>query len=249
LEELQDADEALRQQRENFKIRERQQASIAKLGQRALAGVDLPALMDEAVELVSETLEIEYCQILELLPDVDTLRLRAGWGWPAELIGQATMSVDASSQMGYTLLSGEPVIVEELPAETRFNGPSLLHGRSVVSGMSVIIDGQAWPFGVLGAHTTKRRMFSGDDINFLQAIANVLAQAIEPKGAEEALQESEERYRRLLELSFETIAIYSLGRFVYVNPSGAKFYGVNTAEELVGKPIADFIRPEHLELI
>jgi len=115
--------------------------------------------------------------------------------------------------------------------------------------MSVIIDGQDWPYGVLGAHTTRARTFTKDDINFLQAIANVLAQAIERRRAEEALRESEERYRHLVESLFETIAIYSEGRFMYVNSSGAKLYGVNTADELIGKPITDFIQPDHLEVI
>lgn len=54
--------------------------------------------------------------------------------------------------------------------------------------MSLIIPGRDRPFGVLGAHTTRRRTFSEDDVNFLQAIANVLAIAIERKEAEKALQ-------------------------------------------------------------
>jgi PAS domain S-box-containing protein len=101
----------------------------------------------------------------------------------------------------------------------------------------------------LAGHAAKRRVFTHDDLNFLQAIANVLAQAIERTRAEEALKESEERYRYLMESLFETIAIYSEGRFVYVNSSGAKLYGVNTADALVGRSITDFILPEHLEII
>jgi len=51
--------------------------------------------------------------------------------------------------------------------------------------MSVIIHGKDKPFGVLGTHTTKRRVFTKDDINFLQAVANVLAAAIERNRAYE----------------------------------------------------------------
>jgi hypothetical protein len=39
----------------------------------------------------------------------------------------------------------------------------------------------------LGAHNTRRQMFSADDVHFLQAIANVLGAALERRGAEEAL--------------------------------------------------------------
>lgn len=234
---------------EELKRRVNQQAVVAELGQRVLAGVELSELMNEAVEKVGEVLEVDYCQIMELLPDVDQLELRAGYGWEAELIGQMRMSADAQYQTGYTLLSSEPVIVEDLQTEKRFEGSALLKEHGVVSGMSVLIDGQAWPFGVLGAHTVKRREFTQDDINFLQSVANVLAQAIERRRAEEALRESEERYRHLVESLFETIAIYSEGRFVYVNSSGAKLYGVNTAEELIGEPVTDFIQADHLQVI
>jgi PAS domain S-box-containing protein len=170
-------------------------------------------------------------------------------GWKQELIGTLAVSADTKYQTGYTLLSSEPVIVEDMDVETRFSGSPLWEDRRVVSGVSVIIDGRDWPFGVLAGHAAKRRVFTHDDLNFLQAIANVLAQAIERTRAEEALKESEERYRYLMESLFETIAIYSEGRFVYVNSSGAKLYGVNTADALVGRSITDFILPEHLEII
>jgi signal transduction histidine kinase/ActR/RegA family two-component response regulator len=96
----------------------------------------------------------------------------------------------ANSQAGYTLLSNGPIIVEDFAAETRFNPSWLLHKYGVVSGMSVIIQGQNRPFGVLGAHTTRRRRFTEDDIHFLQAAAKVLAMAIERKKTEAQLVES-----------------------------------------------------------
>ena len=49
--------------------RARQQAAVAELGQRALVGADLSALMEEAVSLTAQTLEVEYVKIQKLLPD------------------------------------------------------------------------------------------------------------------------------------------------------------------------------------
>ena len=56
----------------------------------------------------------------------------------------------------------------------------------MVSGMTVVIPSTEGPFGVMGAHTTSHRTFSEDDINFLQAVANVLAMAIERTEAQES---------------------------------------------------------------
>jgi PAS domain S-box-containing protein len=171
-------DERTRMEAE-LRDRARQQAAVAELGQRALVGTDLSVLMEEAVSLVAQTLEVEYAKIQELLPDGDTLLLRAGFGWEGEFVGQATVEATTDSQAGYTLLSSGPVIVEDFSQEARFRPSSLLHQHQVVSGISVIIHGRHNPFGVLGAHTTRQRTFTEDDMHFLQAVANVLATAIE----------------------------------------------------------------------
>jgi PAS domain S-box-containing protein len=192
---------------ENLAARTHQQSAIAELGVRALAEANLSALMNEAVVLVARTLEVEYCKVLQLLPDGEELLLRAGVGWREGLVGTATVRASMNSQAGYTLLSSEPVIVENLPGEERFSGPTLLHEHDVVSGMSAIIQGRDRPFGVLGAHTKSRRVFTEDDINFLQAVANVLATTIERQEAEEKLSEvrEEERSRLARDLHDEAL--------------------------------------------
>jgi PAS domain S-box-containing protein len=64
------------------------------------------------------------------------------------------------------------------------------------------------------------------------------------KHAEEALHESEERYRRLVEGSPDAIAVYSKGRFIFVNPAGAKLIGARSPRELIGKSILDVVHPD-----
>jgi PAS domain S-box-containing protein len=171
-----------------LKARVREQAVVAEFGQRALANPPLPELFDAAVALVAHTLEVQYCKILRLLPDGKALRLQAGVGWKAGLVGHALVDAGADSQAGYTLLTKEPVIVEDLRTETRFRGTRLLHDHGVVSGLDVIIYSASQPFGILSAHTRRRRTFTQDDIHFLQAIAHVLGTAIERKQVEEALR-------------------------------------------------------------
>jgi len=164
-----------------------QQAKVAELGQQALAGQELTDLMQAAVSMVAETLEVEYVKLLELLPTDEILILRAGVGWPTELIGQETTLSYFNSQSGYTLKQNESIIVENLAHEKRFTPSELLHAQEIVSGMSVIVAGHDYPFGVLAAHSTKPRIFGQDSIHFLQAIANVLATAIERKKSETEL--------------------------------------------------------------
>jgi PAS domain S-box-containing protein len=172
--------------------RAHQQAIIAELGLRALVNDDLQAFMDDAVALVAQTLDVQYTKIVELLPGGEELLMRAGVGWKEGVVGNATEEAGLDSQAGYTLHSEEPVVMEDLSAETRFRPSALLREHGVVSGMSVVIHGRDGPFGVLGAHTQSRRSFSEDDVIFLQAAANVLAMRVEREEADNKLREVRE---------------------------------------------------------
>ena len=194
---------------EQLRTRTRQQEAIATLGQRALSGIDLSTLMDEATSLIAQTLDVEYCKVLELLPSGDAVFLRAGVGWQDGLVGRATVGTGSDSQAGYTLLSSEPVIVTDLRSETRFSGPPLLHQHNVVSGLSTIISGQERAWGVLGAHTTRYQTFTQDDIHFLQAAANILAEAIQRQQAEATLQQQSEELAQANRLKDEFLATLS----------------------------------------
>ena len=158
--------------------RARQQAALADISLQALEAQALHDLMWTATRKVHNTLEVTYSKVLRLLPEGDALLLETGIGWQEGLVGQGTVGTDLDSQAGYTLRSSAPVIVEDLRTETRFHGPALLREHEVISGMSVIIQGTEGAYGVFGVHTTEARTFTQDDINFLQAVANILSEAI-----------------------------------------------------------------------
>ncbi len=70
----------------------------------------------------------------------------------------------------------------------------------------------------------------------------------ERKRAEEALRESERKYRTLVDTATESILIAQEGRVVFANPRLCQLLGVPEAA-LVGQPIADFIWPEDREVV
>ena len=218
-------------QEDTAQLRVLQQAAVAQIGQRALSGIASSALMEEVSALVAQTLGVEFCKILELLPDGKALLLRAGIGWKNGFVGAATVNAGAESQAGYTLLSNTPVIVEDLQTESRFSGPPLLRDHGVVSGLSVIIPGRDRPFGVLGAHTVKRRVFKPDDVHFLEAVANVLSEAMERNKAEKEIRRSANWLERLIETTQDgVVSIDRQARIVLFNPAAERIFGYTQAE-------------------
>jgi len=219
----------------------RQQEAIADLGRRALGGADLSDVMRTVTELVAKTLDVEFCKVLELLPGNEVLFLRAGIGWKEGLVGQATVSAGTNSQAGYALLCKEPVIVTDLPHEERFGWPSLLRDHGVVSGMSVIIGSSDRPFGVLGAHSARARVFSKEDVHFLQAVANVLSQVIEHSRALEEIRRNANWLERLIDTTQDAVvSIDRRGCIVMFNAAAERVFGYSAAE-IVGRKVNDLM--------
>ena len=159
--------------------RNRQQEAVARLGVAALEAVDAQDLIERAVREVAGALDVEFAKYVEPRGDgASTLVMRAGVGWRPGVVGMATLSAETGSQAGYALQAHGPVIVTDLAQETRFAPQPLFVEHGIVSGISVLVGPRDRPLGVLGAHSLERRAFNPDDLNFLQAVANLLAAAL-----------------------------------------------------------------------
>jgi len=166
-----------------------QQAAVALLGEHALEGASTLELMQEAVTSAAEMFDVEISAVWELIEADSALLLRAGIGWPDSAFGSLRYPAGAGSQAGFTLLSGTPVTVEDWDTETRFKQPDF-KGRRTGAGLSVKIEGRSRePFGVLVVQSMASRRFGPGDVDFLQALANVLADAIERQAIEDAIRE------------------------------------------------------------
>jgi diguanylate cyclase (GGDEF)-like protein/PAS domain S-box-containing protein len=166
-----------------------QQAAVALLGEHALEGASTVDLMNEAVNAAGGMLGAEISAVWEFVPEENCLVLRSGIGWPETEVGSLRYPAGEGSQAGYTLLSGAPVVVEDWDAERRFEQPRF-RGRRTCSGLSVKIEGGSrGPFGVLVVQSMRARGFAPRDIDFLQSLANVLADAFERQAVEDAIRE------------------------------------------------------------
>lgn len=178
-------------------LRIRQQELLSKLGVLALKGTPFASLAEQAVELVAEGLDAEFCKILEYLPEEHAFVLRAGVGWNRNLIGVARLGADSQSPAGYALHTGKPVISNHLEHESRFQTPELLHMYGIQRAINVILQGEESPYGVLEADSRSSQEFSENDISFLQGAANILGMSMERERVERDLRSAVDQQKML----------------------------------------------------
>lgn len=88
------------------------------------------------------------------------------------------------------------------------------------------------------------KTWKDEDVHLLQALGDMLATYFERNMAEQALRDSEERWRRLVESHPEPIIISDRGRILYINPAGAEVVGAAQPEQVIGRSILDFVSAE-----
>jgi PAS domain S-box-containing protein len=81
------------------------------------------------------------------------------------------------------------------------------------------------------------------------ALERAIRYTLEQSRTLEALRDSEGRYRLLVELSPDAIAIVCAEKFVYVNAAGVKLFGASSPEEVVGRPVWDLVHPDYREMV
>jgi diguanylate cyclase (GGDEF)-like protein/PAS domain S-box-containing protein len=163
-----------------------QQAAVARLGGKALKDADAEALMRETVAQLTGIEGVGGAGVWEV--DRDGRRLRLRVGLEDQVAGSSRVSAARDSHAGAALDSGLHVIVDDWDAEGRFSMPPALRVMGVRSSLAVVIAGKQEPFGVLDAHSTEAHRFTPQDVHFVQSMANVLADAIERRLADEALR-------------------------------------------------------------
>jgi len=170
---------------------------------------------------------------------------RAEEGWPVEYVSPNV------TQFGYTqedLAEGKMLfaqmvsvkdlkrVMDEVKTHARMKSDSFSQVYRIVSA-----DGkERW----VDDFTVTVRDAGGTITNY----QGYLTDTTDRKKMQDKLQESEERYRLLVELSPYAVVVHSGGKVVYANDMGVNLIGGHSLTEFVGMNVLDFVHPDFMSL-
>ncbi|HEY0580677.1 MAG TPA: MEDS domain-containing protein, partial [Chloroflexota bacterium] len=117
----------------------RRQYALVDLGRIALAGPAQIDLLLSAAALVAAEVRVDYVEIVEFLPTGNEIRRLVGLGLPGASSGTVEQIEVNGPLASSALRAGQPLIVTDWDAETRFEEPTLLREAAVHSTVSVLI--------------------------------------------------------------------------------------------------------------
>ena len=149
-------------------------AAVARLGVAGLR-LDVDALTREAMPVVAEALGVDLVSALRMQDDGSLLTVATA-GWPDGFAGHHRVDAAEGSLAHRVLVGEQPVILDDISGVQTGEATRRQGARSA---MGVPIHGSGNVHGVLIVHHRTARAFTSDDAHVLQAVANVLAAAIE----------------------------------------------------------------------
>ncbi len=232
-----------------LKERERQQAAVVEFGNYALTQKDLLILMKKAAEIISLTLKVPYIGVWELSPTSGKLEIKVA----SKLIKKNVVFENAEFCLnindtisGHTVKTEKTIVIRDVKKQTRFQA-DLLSKMDTKSIMVVPLKLHDHIYGTLALLSTKKRSFTNQDIHFCEAIANILASAIEQNRAENALKISDATYRAVVEDQTDIICRFSTdGTITFANNVLCNLLK-KEAKEICGLNLKYFIRKNVLK--
>jgi diguanylate cyclase (GGDEF)-like protein/PAS domain S-box-containing protein len=171
-----------RREEERVRRYARQQEAVADLGALALRASDPGRVYDVAVQLVADVLGTEMAGVFELR-EGGGLALVASYGLPPGVRAE-DQSLRREEVSERWLAAGAPYIVEDWLAPDAPKVTSGVHAYGARSSVIVPITGRR-AHGLLGASRRTPWRPEEDALDFLRAVAHVLAGAVERAAAEE----------------------------------------------------------------
>ena len=225
---------------------EKMQSSAYKISEAVHSTQDFKELLRSIHHIIDELMPAKNFFIALYDEDTETFSL-------PYFVDEYDTSVDPSNlrygMTGHVLQTGHSILADKKKIfELREKEGIKRIGHDAVCWLGVPLKIRDATIGVLAVQSyTEGMSYTERDREMLEFVSRQVALAIERKRAEEALRESEEKYRMLVETTEEGISIDDENEtIVFANEALARLLGYEK-EELLGKRSFDIVYEEDLE--
>lgn len=211
-------------------VRLDQQAAVMAIGQMALVEEDLEALLSEIANMVAVTLDVDVCLISELINQPTDFQIIAANPGGERFVGVEVRPKTPDEEQSFSLISSKSVIFDNRDPENPDLTSPITDDIGTLAGVTVVIPGGQSTFGMLAVHSSSIRDFTGDDVTFLQAVANVISTAIVRNRITDALSDRERTLDAILDNAADGIVVSDArGNIVMANDAAEEIFGYEAA--------------------
>lgn len=248
---------ALAYQQELHRRLSTQLRTAADISKQLTAILEPDLLLNQIVTLLQLRFNLYHVHVYLLDAASGMLIMQAGSGEVGQKLRQQKHRIPF--ELSHSLVARAArertiLVVNDVQLEPDFlPNPLLPETRSEVSVPLLTYDRL---IGVLDIQANKVAAFSQADLDTFNILAGQIAIALhnaalfaEQKQTEAGLRESEERYRQLVDLLPDAVVVHRDGKIVFANPAGVSLVGAASADQIVGRPVLDFVPPDQMELI
>jgi GAF domain-containing protein len=151
--------------------------ALFTVAQAAVSSLELEEVLSNIARGITEALHIKGAGLRLLSSDRQTLGMRKSYGLSDRYVAKGPVAV-AQSPIDQETLRGRVVIIPRVGDDPRFQYPRAAEQEGIVSVLAVPLQAKGEAIGVLRAYTGKPHEFTQQEIEFVQAVADLAALAI-----------------------------------------------------------------------
>ena len=221
---------ARKEAEQSLAIRLDQQSAVMAIGQMALVEGDLETLLSEIANMVAVTLDVDICLISKMINPPTDFQIIAANMSGEKFVGVEVRPKTPDEERSFSPISSKSVIFDNRDPENPDLTSPITDDIGTLAGVTVVIAEGDSTFGMLAVHSSRFRDFTGDDVTFLQAVANVVSTAIVRNRITDELSDRERTLDAILDNAADGIVVYDArGNIVMANDAAEDIFGYETA--------------------